>query len=63
MKILEQYTISRFGETFTVRSYTNGETRCSCNKFHAIDWRGECSHIKAVHNNTANIIEARRFEK
>jgi len=62
MKILEQYTIISFGELFTVRLYTNGETRCSCNKFHAFNFWGECSHVKAVKNNTAKFVEAKRFE-
>lgn len=62
MKILEQYTIRRFGENFTVKLYTNGEHRCSCNHFHAVNIWGDCPHITAVKNNTAIILEAQRFE-
>lgn len=62
MRILEQYIINRFGENFTIRLYKNGEYRCSCQKFHAFGFSGECSHVKAVKNNTANFVEAQRFE-
>jgi len=60
-KRLEEYIIEYAGKENTIRLYTDGEHRCSCNKFAKQGW-ADCLHIKALKNNTARLLQARRFQ-
>jgi len=60
-KRLEEYDINYACKIHTVRMYTDGEYRCSCNKYKKQTFL-RCNHIQAIQNGNARIVGARRYK-
>jgi len=60
MKRLEEYILDYACKLYTIRMYTDGEYRCSCNKYKK--QFSPCIHILKVKYNEGRIIGAKRFK-